>query len=127
MTKISVIIPIYNMGKYIGECLDSILNQTLNEIEIICIDDGSTDDSLNILKKYCKEYKNIIFICQENQGAGSAKNRGIMSANGKYIAFMDPDDYYACNETLEKLYYYAEKNNVLACGGNLSALMRTGL
>lgn len=119
MTKISVIIPIYNMGKYIGECLDSILNQTLKEIEIICIDDGSTDDSLNIVKKYCKEYKNIILICQENQGAGSAKNRGIMSANGKYIAFMDPDDYYACNETLEKLYHYAEKNNVLACGGNL--------
>lgn len=127
MIKISVIVPIYNMEQYIGECLDSIFNQTIiKEIEIICVDDGSTDGSLNVLMKYQHKYDNIIVFHQENQGAGPAKNKGIMNAHGKYVAFMDPDDYYANTDTLEQLYCYAEKENVLACGGNMVLFYENG-
>lgn len=107
------------MENYLTECLESILHQTLKEIEIICIDDGSTDSSYNILQKYKEKYKNIILIKQKNKGAGIAKNRGIECANGKYICFIDPDDYYAKNTALECLYLNAEKNQASICGGNI--------
>lgn len=126
MVKISVIIPIYNMEKYVRECLDSILTQSLKELEIICIDDGSTDNSYNILMEYCVKYDYITLIHQKNQGAGLARNRGIAIAGGKYVAFMDPDDYYANNRVLETLYYHAEKNNVLICGGNVAQYYENG-
>lgn len=126
MIKISVIIPIYNMEKYLNECLDSILHQTLKEIELICVDDGSTDQSYNILMDYARKYENIIVIKQQNQGAGAARNTGIKQAMGKYLCFMDPDDFYAQNCVLEKLYNAAEENHVLVCGGNLITLLNTG-
>lgn len=115
--KISVIIPVYNMAKYLQQCLDSVVEQTLKEIEIIAINDGSTDESLEILNSYANNYKNIKIISQENKGAGLARNKGIDTAIGKYIAFIDPDDYYPSNDCLEALYNAANRNGVLMCGG----------
>lgn len=126
MVKISVIIPVYNRERYIGECLDSVLSQTLKEIEIICIDDGSTDCSYDILMKYSNRYTNIAVLHQNNQGAGVARNRGIEYAKGKYICFMDSDDYYAQEGALECLYTCAEENHVSVCGGNLSLIWPNG-
>ena len=108
MTKISVIIPVYNVEKYLKECLDSILNQTLIDIEIICIDDGSSDASPNILKEYSNQIK---IITKENGGQGSARNIGIKEAHGEYIAFIDSDDFIEPT-MLEKLYTKAKDNNL---------------
>lgn len=108
MTKISVIIPVYNVEQYLTECLDSILNQTLKDIEIICIDDGSTDNSPNILKEYNKHIK---IITKENEGQASARNIGIKEAQGEYIAFIDSDDFIETT-MLEKLYTKAKDNNL---------------
>lgn len=116
-TKISVIIPVYNMNKYISKCLDSIINQTLEKIEIITINDGSTDKSLEVLNEYAHKFNYIKVITQENQGQGMAKNKGIINAKGKYITFMDPDDFYPNNTCLQEMYMAAEKNDVLICGG----------
>ena len=115
--KISVIIPVYNMSQYLGECLDSIVHQTLKEIEMIAVDDASTDNSLSILKKYSDMYDNFVILTQENQGAGPARNKGIQCARGRYLAFIDPDDYYPSNDCLEALYNAAEEHDVLMCGG----------
>lgn len=115
--KVSVIIPIYNTEKYLEECLESVLNQTLKEIEIIAVDDGSTDNSLSILGRYAEKYVNIVILTQSNQGAGPARNNGIRNAKGKYLIFMDPDDFYPSNDCLEALYNAAEENHVMMCGG----------
>lgn len=117
MIKVSVIIPVYNMAQYLPECLDSIVQQTLKPIEIIAVNDGSTDDSLTILNKYAGKYDNIIVLTQDNQGSGPARNNGIRHAQGKYLIFMDPDDYYPTDDCLEALYNAAEENNVSICGG----------
>ena len=87
--KVSVIIPIYNMEKYLKECLDSIINQTLKDIEIICIDDGSIDNSLTILKEYKKKDKRIQILSQKNSGAAFARNKGINFSKGEFIAFLE--------------------------------------
>lgn len=99
---VSVIIPIYNTEPYLEECLESVCNQTLKTIEIICVDDGSTDRSLNILKKYAEADSRISVISQVNQGPSQARNVGIHKAKGKYIYFLDSDDYLA-PEALETL------------------------
>ena len=93
MPKVSVIIPIYNVEKYLRECLDSVVNQTLKDIEIICINDGSTDNSLAILEEYASKDSRIILLNQENQGQGVARNNGIKISKGEYTAFIDPDDW----------------------------------
>lgn len=116
--KISIVIPVYNAEKYIVQCLDSIIKQSLNEIELICLNDGSSDNSLNILKKYAEQDDRIIVIDQKNQGVGKTRNKGINHSNGEFIAFMDPDDYYPNENILETLYTNAIKNNVLICGGS---------
>ncbi len=115
--KVSVIMPVYNTEKYLGECLDSILSQTLKEIEIIIVDDGSTDHSLLILERYARKYDNIMIFTQKNQGSGSARNQGIRHARGKYVIFIDSDDFYPSNDCLEALYNAAEENHVMMCGG----------
>lgn len=120
--KVSVIIPVYNMGKYIRECLDTVVAQSLKNIEIICVDDGSTDSSRSIISEYRQRDKRIILLTQENQGAGPARNNGIRHAKGEFIAFMDPDDYYPEKQTLQKMYDAAIKNKVLICGGCFSEL-----
>lgn len=111
MTKISVIIPVYNIEKYLRECLDSVSNQTLKDIEIICIDDGSTDSSPDILNEYSKKDKRIKIITQENKGQSSARNLGIKESQGEYIAFVDSDDFIN-PDMLEKLYLKAKDNNL---------------
>ena len=108
--KISVIIPVYNSSTYLRKCLDSVVNQTLKDIEIIIINDGSTDDSKNIIEEYSCKYKNIIFIDQENKGIGKTRNIGIKKATGEYITFVDSDDYIKEN-MLEEYYKYAKKHN----------------
>ena len=117
--KVSVIIPVYNVEEYLRECLDSVVNQTLKEIEIICVDDGSTDNSLEILKEYAQKDNRITVIKQRNSGSGTARNCGINIAKGEFIAFMDSDDMYPKNKTLETMYTKAVENNVFICGGSL--------
>ena len=97
MVKISVIIPVYNVENYLNECLDSICNQTFGDIEIICINDGSTDRSLDILKSYEKKDSRIRIISQENKGQGASRNIGLNQACGEYVYFMDSDDYLNLN------------------------------
>lgn len=110
--KVSVIIPVYNVEAYLRECLDSVIGQTLDDIEIICINDASTDNSLAILKEY-KDVDNRIRIINnpENQGLSCARNNGMKSASGKYIYFLDSDDYIALN-AMEELYHIAEEDKL---------------
>ena len=98
MPKISVIIPVYNVEKYLRECLDSLLNQTFKDIEIICVNDGSTDGSLNILNEYASKDSRFIIINQNNQGLSAARNNGLNVAKGDYVAFLDSDDYILNSE-----------------------------
>lgn len=118
--KISVIIPVYNAEQYLKQCMESVLGQTLKEIEIICIDDGSTDNSLNILREYQKKDNRIIIFSQENQGAAVARNKGLELAKGIYVAFMDPDDYYPDSEVLLSLFEISCDKQALIAGGSLS-------
>lgn len=103
MTQISVIIPCYNQGKYIAECLDSVLAQTYTDYEIIIVNDGSTDNSLEIIAPYLEKNKNIKLINQKNQGVVASRNNAIRQASGKYIYPLDADDKIG-KTCLEKLY-----------------------
>ena len=115
--KISIIIPVYNKQDHVGDCLDSIISQTLKEIEIICVNDGSTDNSLNVLKSYSQKDNRIIVINQPNKGVSYTRNKAIGVATGEFIAFMDADDYYPNINVLEILYTAAVQKHVLICGG----------
>lgn len=108
--KVSVIIPIYNSEKYLKQCLDSVINQTLKEIEIIIINDGSTDNSLQIIQEYINKHSNIKLINKQNEGCYKARNIGLETANGEYIAFLDSDDYVE-PKIYEKLYLKAKQTN----------------
>ena len=101
MPKVSVIVPVYNVEKYLGECLDSVLRQTLSDIEIICVNDGSTDGSASILAEYAARDPRIKIITQPNGGLSAARNAGMDVASGEYIYFPDSDDYIA-DATLER-------------------------
>jgi len=107
---ISVIIPVYNAGNYLSECLDSVLNQTKDKIEIIIVNDGSTDESASIIERFSTEYPNIRAIAQENSGVEKARVIGYQHARGKYIGWIDADDI-AKPEMFEKLYTLALKEN----------------
>ncbi|WP_194145447.1 glycosyltransferase family 2 protein [Helicobacter sp. MIT 05-5294] len=121
--KVSIIIPVYNAEKYLIECLESCVNQTLKEIEIIAIDDCSTDSSLSILRQYSLNNEKLSIIAHTNNiGAGGARNNGILAAKGEYVAFMDPDDFYYSSDVLERLYTKAKENQVSICGGSLVRL-----
>lgn len=111
MAKISVIIPVYNVKKYLRDCLDSVTRQTITDIEIICIDDGSTDGSLDILNEYSIKDERFVILNQPNQGVSVSRNNGLEVANGDYVAFVDSDDYLLNNDYLEKLYNACEKHN----------------
>src|SRR5574344_1801991 len=107
---VSLIIPVYNTGEYLVECLDSCIRQTLSNIEIICVDDGSTDDSLKILNEYAKKDNRVRVFAQKNSGQSVARNKGMKLAEGKYIAFLDSDD--SLNRCmLENLYNQANADN----------------
>lgn len=117
MIKISVIIPIYNAERTLKKCLDSILNQSLKEIEIILINDGSKDKSDNICKEYLQKDKRVLYINKKNEGCSTTRNLGITIAKGKYLTFVDPDDYLE-KEMYRTMYDIAEKNNldIIICG-----------
>ena len=94
---LSVIVPVYNTAPWLRKCLNSIINQTYRNIEIICVDDGSTDDSLAVLQQYAVLDSRIKVIHQENAGVSVARNRGVEVASGDYVGFVDSDDSLACN------------------------------
>ena len=116
--KVSVIVPVYNTEQYLKECLDSIVNQTLRDIEIIIINDCSPDNSIDIICEYEKADNRIIVIDKkQNEGVGKARNDGILAANGEFVIFMDSDDLYPNVSVLEKLYNAAKDNGVnVSCG-----------
>ena len=111
MPKISIIVPVYNEEEYLSTCLDSLVKQTLDDIEIITIDDNSTDNSLNILLDYARKYPNIkVYHTEKNIGQGASRNRGLKLATGEYIGFVDSDDYIR-NTMYEDMYKAVINNN----------------
>ena len=99
MSKISVIIPVYNTGKYLGQCLGSVINQTFKDLEIICVDDGSSDNSADILQKYAqKDSRIVVKNFEKNKGVSAARNCGLDAAAGEYICFIDSDDWIEENQ-----------------------------
>ena len=110
MPKVSVIIPVYNVEKYLRECLDSVINQTLQDIEIILIDDGGKDNCPRIIDEYAKKDSRIVAIHKENGGYGQTCNVGLERAHGEYISIVEPDDYIDKN-MYEDLYKLAKKND----------------
>ena len=107
--KVSILIPCYNVERYLPQCLDSVVNQSLKDIEIICINDGSTDKTLNIIKQYAKKDSRIKIVNQKNGGLGRAYNSGLATATGKYIAIVESDDWVE-TDAFEYLYNVAIKN-----------------
>lgn len=120
--KVTVIIPVYNQEPFLAECLSSVLSQTLREIEVLCINDGSTDSSLKIIREFQADDPRIICLDQPNAGVAAARNRGIETARGNYLIFLDPDDSYPSNSTLEQLYFAAINNDVLVSAGSFSII-----
>jgi len=114
MIKVSVIIPCYNAEYVLESCLDSVLSQTLKDIEVICVDDGSTDNTLNILHKYASLDSRLSVITQQNQYAGVARNNGMAQATGKYFSFLDSDDFFEPT-MLKKMYEKCEQDNADIC------------
>ena len=108
--KVSVILPVYNSEKYIVKTLESLINQSLKEIEIICINDGSKDSSIQILQEFERKDERVKVIDKENQGVWKARIDGIREAKGEYITFMDSDDYVKEN-FLESLYKNITENS----------------
>ena len=108
MAKITVIVPVYNMEKYIERCLKSLLSQTLEDIEIIVVNDGSTDRSKEIILDFLESQNNIIYKEKENEGVAVARNYGLKAASGEYITFLDPDDYIE-KDMYEKMYNKAKE------------------
>ena len=117
---VSVLIPVYNVESYLERCLDSILSQTLKNIEVICVNDGSTDNSLAILEKYKEKDKRIVIISKENGGLPSARNAGIDAARGKYVGFVDSDDFIE-PQMYRVMTRAAEENHsdIVICGANI--------
>lgn len=111
MPKVSIIIPTYNVEPYLEEAMESVTRQTLKDIEIICINDGSTDGSLDILKRYAAKDDRIILVDKENEGYGVGMNIGLDRASGEYIGILEPDDYVA-NTMFEDLYRVAAENDL---------------
>ena len=111
MAKVSIIVPVYNVEKYIEKCLNSLVNQTLEDIEIILVNDGSTDKSQTIIEQYQKKYPDVIkAYSTKNGGAAKARNYALEHVTGEYIGFVDSDDYIS-EEMYEKLYNQAKKEN----------------
>ncbi|MBR5318649.1 MAG: glycosyltransferase family 2 protein [Peptococcaceae bacterium] len=108
--KISIIIPVYNVENYLGRCLESVLNQTLMDIEIICVNDGTKDNSVSIIEDYMKIDNRICLVNKENGGLSSARNAGIKQATGEYLIFLDSDDYLSVN-ACERVYIERLENN----------------
>lgn len=114
--KVSIIIPVYNSERYLKECLDSALAQTIKEKEILCINDGSTDNSFSILQEYAKYHKEIYILTQENKGAGEARNAGLDIAQGEFVCFLDSDDYYLDTTALNQMVQACKVHDTKVCG-----------
>lgn len=112
MISISVIIPVYNVKHYLKDCLDSVITQSLQNKEVILVDDGSTDDSGDICDAYAAKYSYFRVIHKSNGGLSSARNRGIDEARGQWLIFLDSDDVWSDPDCLQKLYSYADKLNL---------------
>ena len=114
--KISIILPIFNMENYLECCMDSILSQTFDEFELICIDDGSTDSTPTILNRYAQKDSRVKTIAQANQGVGIARNRGIEMAQGQFLSILDADDFFEPS-MLEKMYdlALADDSDIVIC------------
>ena len=120
--KVSVIIPVYNAEKYITECIESLLNQTLQQCEFIFVNDGSKDHSGAIIDEFKKKDSRIILINQENQGVSMARNNGLKAASGEYVGFVDADDYIE-NDMYETMYNHAKQDECDAVISNLESEM----
>lgn len=120
--RISIIIPVYNAEKYIASALESCQKQTIHDIEIICVNDGSTDNSLSIIEQYAGNDNRIKVYCHKNQGAAASRNYALDIAKGEYIAFLDADDFIEDVDALAKMYDSCSKNNANVCMGRISIL-----
>lgn len=125
MIKVSIIVPVYNVEAFLEECLNSLLNQTLKEIEIIVVNDGSTDNSLAIIKEFEKKDSRVKVINQINSGVSNARNRGLDIAQGKYISFIDPDDFITLN-MIETMYNKAVETSADIAISGYKKVNRTG-
>lgn len=123
MAKVSVLIPVYNAEEYLPQCLEAVLGQSLYDIEIICVNDGSTDESLSILKKYEMHDSRIVLVDKPNGGYGSALNAAFSKATGVYIGIVEPDDFIA-KEMFERLYQAAHDNDCCMVKSNRFDYMR---
>ena len=110
MAKVSIIVPVYKSENYLDICLDSLLNQTFNDFEIICVNDGSPDNCINILRQYAKLDNRIKIYSQKNQGLSSARNTGLKYASGEFITFVDSDDFLS-PAALDIMYKNITENN----------------
>ena len=124
--KVSVIIPVYNTAPYLRECMDSVVNQTLRDIEIICVDDGSTDGSLAILREYEKKDSRIRVLTQPNINAGAARNLGLCYATGEFLSFLDSDDYIEPAMLMDCCRIMEDRNADIVCFSANLLEMRTG-
>ena len=122
MVKISIIMPVYNGAEFLVNSIKSVDDQTLKDVELICVNDGSTDNSLDLLNDLSGKYSFIKVFSQENQGSGKARNYGIENAKGEYIAFLDADDIFVDSNALEELYKVAQKHDADMVGGNLKRI-----
>lgn len=123
---ISIILPAYNVEKFIGKCIESLEKQSYPEIEILVVDDGSTDSTGQVVHEFQKQYNNIRYIYQNNQGAGPARNNGLSNATGKFVIFVDPDDW-ADRKMVENLVKAQSENNAdLVCSGYTDVLYESG-
>ena len=124
--KVSVVIPCFNVSSYVEECLDSVLSQTLKDLECLCVDDGSTDDTIEILKRYAAADPRVRVFELQHSGVYVARNHALKNAKGEFIAFMDPDDLYPSNNILERLYSSAKSKGLLVAGGSLQTFLPNG-
>lgn len=125
--NISVIVPVYNAVRYIGECLETVFSQKGVSFEVVCVNDGSEDDSLKALQDQQLVHSNLKVISKLNGGAPSARNVGMSVARGEYVAFIDPDDFYPSDSTLAHIYNAAVEHQANVCGGSFSCLGPDGV
>ena len=123
---LSVVVPVYNVHEYLEECLDSVLQQSFKDFEVLLVNDGSTDGSLDLLEEVASRDSRVRVLSQFNCGAGSARNRGIELARGKRIIFIDPDDKFATDHVFSDLIDAMDRSGALICGGSLSLLKPSG-
>lgn len=115
MDKVSVIVPVFNVAAYLDQCIQSILNQTYNNLELILVDDGSTDSSLKICEHYANYSSKVKVLYQHNQGSGSARNYGLKVATGNYILFVDGDDFIGKDHIMNLYNYLKKERSDIAC------------